>query len=48
VDRAERRDLSLFRVAWDSLQRTLQFDLPFSVSFVPFFGVLTDFHPCGW
>ncbi len=48
VDRADRRDLSLFRIAWDSLQRALQFDLPFSVSFVPFFGSMPDFHPCGW
>jgi len=48
VDRADRRDLSLFRIAWDSLQRALQFDLPFSVSFVPFFGALPDFRPCGW
>ena len=48
VDRADRRDLSLFRIAWHSLQRALQFDLPFSVSFVPFFGALPDFRPCGW
>lgn len=48
VDRADRRDLSLFRIAWDSLQRALLFQLPFSVSFRPFFGSLPDFHPCGW
>lgn len=48
VDRADRRDLSLFRIAWDSLQRALLFELPFSVSFSPFFGSLPDFHPCGW
>jgi hypothetical protein len=48
VDRADRRDLSLFRIAWDSLLRIRQFDLPFSVSFQPFFGSLPDFHPCGW
>ena len=48
VDRADRRDLSLFRIAWDSLQRALLFDLPFFVSFLPFFGSLPDFHPCGW
>ena len=47
VDRADRRDLSLFRIAWDFLQRALLFDLPFSISFVPFFGSLPDFHPCG-
>ena len=48
VDRSNRRDLSLFRIAWDSLQRTLLFDLPFTVSFRPFFGALPNFHPCGW
>lgn len=48
VDRADRRDLSLFRIAWDSLQRILLFNLSFSVSFLPFFGPLPDFHPCGW
>lgn len=48
VDRADRRDLSLFRIAWDALQRALMFDLPFLVSFVPFFGSLPDFRPCGW
>src|SRR5258708_2768294 len=48
VDRSNRRDLSLFRIAWDFLQRTLLFDLPFHVSFSPFFGSLPHFHPCGW
>jgi len=48
VDRADRRDLSLFRIAWDALQRVLLFELPFLVSFRPFFGSLPDFHPCGW
>jgi hypothetical protein len=48
VDRADRRDLSLFRIAWEFLQRVLLFDFPFSVSFVPFFGSLPDFRPCGW
>lgn len=48
VDRSNRRDLSLFRIAWDFLQRALLFDLPFQVSFVPFFGALPNFHPCGW
>jgi hypothetical protein len=48
VDRSNRRDLSLFRIAWDFLQRTLLFDLPFTVSFCPFFGALPNFHPCGW
>ena len=48
VDRSDRRDLSLFRIAWDSLQRALLFELPFSMSFVPFFGSLPDFRPCGW
>jgi hypothetical protein len=48
VDRSNRRDLSLFRIAWDFLQRALLFDLPFQVSFSPFFGPLPNFHPCGW
>jgi len=48
VDRADRRDLSLFRIAWDSLQRVLLFDLPLFISFAPFFGSLPDFYPCGW
>jgi hypothetical protein len=48
VDRSNRRDLSLFRIAWDFLQRALLFDLPFTVSFSPFFGVLPNFHPSGW
>lgn len=48
VDRSNRRDLSLFRIAWDFLQRALLLDLPFYVSFSPFFGSLSNFHPCGW
>lgn len=48
VDRADRRHLSLFRIAWDYLQRALLFDLPFDVLFEPFFGFLPAFHPCGW
>ena len=48
VDRADRRDLSLFRIAWDALQRALSLARPFSVSFEPFFGSLPDFRPCGW
>lgn len=48
VDRSNRRDLSLFRIAWDSLQRALLFDLPFTVSFSLIFGSLPNFHPCGW
>jgi hypothetical protein len=47
VDRADRRDLSLFRIAWDFLQRALRLGLPFEVLFEPFFGDLPDFHPCG-
>jgi len=47
VDPADGRDLSLFRLAWDAVQRALLFDLPFSVSCVPFFGVLPDFQPWG-
>jgi hypothetical protein len=48
VDRVDRRDLSLFRIAWDFLQRALLLDLPFSCNFLPFFGSLSNFHPCGW
>ena len=47
VDRSDRRDLSLFRIAWDFLQRALLFDLPFHISFSPFFGSMPNFHPCG-
>jgi hypothetical protein len=47
VDRADRRDLSLFRIAWDSLHRALLFGLPFEVLFEPFFGDLPNFRPCG-
>ena len=48
VDRPDCRDLSLFRIAWDFLHRALLFELPFSVSFRPFFGPLPDFRPCAW
>lgn len=48
VDRTDRRDLSLFRIAWDSLHRALLWALPFDVLFEPFFGPLPAFHPCGW
>lgn len=48
VDRADRRDLSLFRIAWDSLHHALLWGLPFHVLFEPFFGNLPNFHPCGW
>lgn len=48
VDRANRRDLSLFRIAWDFLQRALLFDRPFHVAFSPSFRPLPNFHPCGW
>jgi hypothetical protein len=47
VDRANRRDLSLFRIAWDSLHRALLLGLPFEVLFEPFFGDLPLFRPCG-
>lgn len=47
VDRADRRDLSLFRIAWDSLHRALLLGLPFEVLFEPFFGDLPQFRPCG-
>jgi hypothetical protein len=48
VDRADRRHLSLFRIAWDFLQRALLLAIPFEVLFEPFFGPLPAFHPCGW
>jgi len=48
VDRADHPDLSLFRIAWDYLQRALLLILPFNVLFEPFFGALPNFHPCGW
>jgi hypothetical protein len=48
VDRADHRNLSLFRIAWDYLQRALLFAIPFDVLLAPFFGFLHDFHPCGW
>jgi hypothetical protein len=48
VDRTDRRHLSLFRIAWDYLQRALLLILPFQVLFEPLFGPLPNFHPCGW
>jgi hypothetical protein len=48
VDRADHRNLSLFRIAWDYLQRALLWAIPFDVTFEPFFGFLPGFHPCGW
>ena len=48
VDRADHRNLSLFRIAWDYLQRVLQWAIPFDVTFEPFFGFLPGFHPGGW
>lgn len=48
VDRADHRDLSLFRIAWDYLQRALLLGISFNVLFEPFFGSLPNFHPCGW
>lgn len=48
VDRSNRRDLSLFRIAWDFLHRALLWGLPFDVHFQPFFGHLPAFRPCGW
>jgi hypothetical protein len=48
VDRADRRDLSLFRIGLDGLQHALALGLPFRVFFQPFFGSLPEFHPCGW
>jgi hypothetical protein len=48
VDRADRRHLSLFRIAWDYLQRALLWAIPFDVLLEPFFGALPNFHPCGY
>lgn len=48
VDRTDHRNLSLFRIAWDYLQRALLLALPFEVIFEPFFRPLPNFHPCGW
>src|SRR5258708_3353101 len=48
VDRADHRNLTLFRIAWDYLQRALHSALPFDVTFEPLFGPLPAFHPCGW
>src|SRR5260221_7647227 len=48
VDRAKRRDLSLFRIAWDSWQRAFPFDLQFGASFSPLFRAMPNFHPSAW
>jgi Transposase DDE domain len=48
VDRSSRRDLSLFRIAWDYLQQLLAWGDPFDVSFCPFFGPLPSFSPAGY
>jgi hypothetical protein len=48
VDRSNRRDLSLFRIAWDSLQQLLAWGDPFDVSLCPFFGPLPTFSPAGY
>jgi hypothetical protein len=38
--------LSLFRPAWDYLQRARGY--PYDVLFEPFFGFLPFFHSCGY
>ncbi len=48
VDRSNRRDLSLFRIAWDYLQQLLAWGDPFDVSFCPIFGTLPNFSPAGY
>jgi hypothetical protein len=48
VDRSNRRDLSLFRIAWDFLQQLLAWGDPFDVSFRPLFGPLPAFSPAGY
>jgi hypothetical protein len=48
VDRSNRRDLSLFRIAWDFLQQLLAWGDPFDVFFRPFFGSLPSFSPAGY
>lgn len=48
VDRSNRRDLSLFRIAWDYLQQLLAWGDPFDVFFLPLFGPLPSFSPAGY
>lgn len=48
VDRSNRRDLSLFRIAWDYLQQLLTWGDPFDVFFRPIFGPLPAFSPAGY
>jgi hypothetical protein len=48
VDRTNRRDLSLFRIAWDYLQQLLTWGEPFEVNFIPIFGPLPAFSPVGY
>ena len=48
VDRSNRRDLSLFRIAWDYLQQLLAWGDPFDVFFRPIFGSLSGFSPAGY
>lgn len=48
VDRSNRRDLSLFRIAWDFLQQLLAWGDPFDVFFRPFFGPLPAFSPADY
>ena len=37
VDRSDRRDLSLFRIGWDSVERRLVNQEAFSLSLLPYF-----------
>ena len=48
VDRSNRRDLSLFRIAWDYLRQLLAWSDSFNVYFCPFFGPLLSFSPAGY
>ena len=48
VDRSNRRDLCLFRIAWDYLQQRLTWGDPFDISFIPIFGPLPAFSPAGY
>jgi len=48
VDRSNRRDLSLFRIAWDYVQQLLAWGDAFAVSLRPIFGPLPAFSPAGY
>jgi hypothetical protein len=43
VDRADRRDLSVFRIGWDFIERCLGLNDPISIAYVPSFGKVSAF-----